>query len=154
MTSTPQGQDLAPPATDSPIAGSGGGSSPLERGTAARKPGRNQILGRQGEELAAALLEAAGLVIVARNVRTRHGEIDIVARDGRILVFIEVKTRSSTRFGTGAEAIDPRKQARMRRLASSYLGRTLDRTPLRFDVVDVLMAFDGTSRINHIRGAF
>ena len=118
------------------------------------RPGPRQILGRQGEDLAASALEAAGLEIVARNVRTRLGEVDLVARDGRATVFVEVKTRRGDRYGTGADAITWRKQERMRRLAAAYLGPALQSTAVRFDVVDVALRPGAEPAIRHIRGAF
>lgn len=120
----------------------------------ARPCGPRQLLGRQGEDLAATALEAAGLQIVARNVRTRLGELDMVARDGRFLVFVEVKTRRGDRFGTGADAVGRRKQDRLRRLAAAYLGRAVESTPIRFDVVDVAIKSGMEPDVRHIRGAF
>ena len=110
---------------------------------------RRQSLGREGEARAARYLEARGYQIVARNVRAERVEIDLVAIDGRRLVFVEVKTRRADgRSGMGrhthaAEAVDPRKQARLRRGAMAWL----DATPeiaratrgLRFDVVTCLV---------------
>ncbi len=78
----------------------------------------------------------------------------MVARDGRYLVFVEVKTRSSDRFGTGAEAVGWRKQERMRRLAAAYLGPALHATAIRFDVVDVALRPGLEPQVRHIRGAF
>jgi putative endonuclease len=81
----------------------------------------NRQTGRAGEDLASIHLEKLGYRIVMRNWRCRIGEIDIIAeRDGE-LVFVEVKTRNSSRFGTAAEAVDWRKAARLRRLALAYL---------------------------------
>lgn len=119
-----------------------------------RPGGPRQVLGRQGEDLAATALEAAGLEIVARNVRTRLGEVDMVARDGRYLVFVEVKTRRGDRFGTGADAVGWRKQERLRRLAAAYLGKALNSTPIRFDVVDVSLRRGFPPDVRHIPGAF
>lgn len=77
-------------------------------------------LGRRGEQLGAAFLESAGLEIIDRNWRCSQGEIDIVARDGDELVFVEVKTRSSVAFGHPLEAITVVKLARLRRLAAAW----------------------------------
>jgi putative endonuclease len=95
-------------------------------------------VGRAGEEAAVRHLLASGYRIVARNVRYRLGEIDVVAQDGGCLVFVEVKTRSSTGFGTAAEAVTARKRQRLVQLASLYLAGHggMDR-PCRFDVVAV-----------------
>ncbi len=129
-------------------------SSDRKRETDAAPGGPRQILGRQGEDLAATALEAAGFEIVARNVRTRLGEVDMVARDGRFLVFVEVKTRRGDRFGTGAEAVGWRKQERLRRLAAAYLGKAVETTPIRFDVVDVALRKGMPPEVRHIPGAF
>jgi putative endonuclease len=77
--------------------------------------------------------------VVARNWRCRDGEIDVIARRGRLHVFCEVKARTTDRFGTPAEAVTAAKQARLRRLASRWLAETAaERGPLRFDVAAVL----------------
>jgi putative endonuclease len=92
--------------------------------------------------MAAAWYEDHGYEVLERNWRRREGEVDLIARQGRTVVFCEVKTRSSDAFGTGAEAVLPAKQRRIRRLASRWLaeltpssGRTL--VDLRFDVVSI-----------------
>jgi putative endonuclease len=109
-----------------------------------------QALGRAGEDLAAAWYEANGYTLVARNWRCRDGEIDLVARRGRVLVVCEVKTRSSVAFGAPAEAVTPAKQARLRSLALSFLREQRVRgAQLRFDVAAVL----GRS-VEVIEGAF
>ncbi len=98
-----------------------------------------QRLGAEGEARAARRYEQAGYEIVARNWRCRDGELDLVVRRGSELVFAEVKTRSSTRFGHPAEAVTPDKQRRIRRLARRFCDDTGMRAPrLRFDVVAIL----------------
>ena len=82
-----------------------------------------QAAGGAAEEAAARFLERNGLAIVARNYRTRLGEIDLVARDGATLVFVEVRMRSSERFGGGAESIGWRKRSRIVAAARQYLSR-------------------------------
>jgi putative endonuclease len=95
-------------------------------------------LGKRGEDLACQELERRGYAIVARRFRVRSGELDIVARDGATLVFVEVKARAGQAFGTAAEAVTPMKQLRMTRLADEYLMRNhLHDCPCRFDVVSV-----------------
>jgi putative endonuclease len=116
-------------------------------------------VGRHGEDLAARHLEAAGLQILARNWRCREGELDIVARDGAVLVFAEVKTRSSLAFGAPAEAVNSAKSARIRQLALRWI--TAQRgepgsafwSAVRFDVVAVLRRPDGF-QVTHLVGAF
>src|SRR2546422_11304508 len=79
------------------------------------------VLGEEGERAAARFLEARGYRILERNYRTRRGEIDLIAEDGRMLVFVEVKVRLDDRFGGPAAAITRAKQARIARLAQQYL---------------------------------
>lgn len=92
-------------------------------------------LGRSGEERVARRYEAHGYVVLERNWRTRRGEVDLIlGREGSI-VFCEVKTRTSTRFGTGAEAVGWRKQRRLRQLGAEYLATHGSFVPeVRFDV--------------------
>ena len=108
-----------------------------------------QAAGSAAEDAAANFLARQGLQIVARNYRTRMGEIDLVARDGATLVFVEVRMRSSQRFGGGAESIGPRKQARIVAAARQYLARLRREPPCRFDVVTL----DGGTPA-WLRGAF
>ena len=99
-----------------------------------------QTLGRSGEDAACAELRRRGYTIVARRYRTRAGEIDIVARDGRTLVFVEVKTRAGSTFGSGLDAVTVRKQAQVRRMATDYLWRAgLGEVPCRFEVAAVTL---------------
>lgn len=117
---------------------------------------RNRVaIGRAGEEAAARFLIARGYRIVEQNVRFRSGEIDIVARDGATLVFIEVKTRRSSQFGTPAEAVNRTKQQRLIRLAELYLAsRGIARTHCRFDVVSVEPGIGGGWTCKLIPDAF
>jgi putative endonuclease len=109
-------------------------------------------LGQSGEDLAAVHIQSAGYTIIKRNWRCERGEIDLVARDGNMLVFIEVKTRRSAGCGSAAEAVDQRKQAKLRLLARHYLHtEKTGAAAYRFDVV----AVDGSpAKITHIRDAF
>jgi len=111
---------------------------------------QRQALGILGENLAVAEVERRGYAILARRYRTRHGEIDIVARDGETIVFVEVKTKDTAEFGTAAEAVTARKQRRVISMAVDYLARNrLTTQPCRFDVV----AIDGAV-LTYYRGAF
>ena len=111
-------------------------------------------LGRYGEQVAARALTDAGMTVLARNWRCDAGEIDIVARDGDVLVVCEVKTRTSTRFGTPLEAITYAKGARLRRLAARWMAETgVHPAEVRFDVVGVLRPSRGATEIEHVRGA-
>jgi putative endonuclease len=120
-----------------------------------------QKTGQMAEELVARRLASAGWEIVERNARTRHGELDIVARDGRALVFVEVKAgREGAAFGPERPvlAVDARKQRRVRRLATAWMAARRDLPPyaeIRFDAVGV--TFDRNGRvldIEHIQAAF
>jgi len=111
-------------------------------------------LGRWGEDLAQAKLREDGMQILDTRWRTRDGEIDIVARDGRTIVFCEVKSRSGVGFGGPFEAVTALKQRRLRKLAGAWLTDHNEHAEdLRFDVVGVLQTAAGTS-IEHIRAAF
>lgn len=115
---------------------------------------RRQSLGKRGEDLACAELERRGYVIVDRRFRTRCGELDIVARDGGVLVFVEVRARSGSRFGTPFESVTWQKRQRVSRMAASYLCiKRLSGVACRFDVVAVLER-QGTQTIELVRGAF
>jgi putative endonuclease len=95
-------------------------------------------LGKTGEDLACGELERRGYAIVARRYRCRGGELDIIARDGQTLVFVEVKARDSHAFGDAAEAVTWRKQQRIVRLATEYVMRHhFNDDPCRFDVVSI-----------------
>lgn len=97
-----------------------------------------QQLGKSGEDLAVTELERRGYAILERRYRTNRGEIDIVARDGSAIVFVEVKARVTREFGTAAEAVTPRKQHQLVRMAIEYLARhRLAGCPCRFDVVAI-----------------
>lgn len=93
--------------------------------------------GATAENAACHHLKQQGLKIVERNYRTQRGEIDIIARDGGILVFVEVRLRSNLRFGSAAHSIDARKQARLISAAQHYLLKTslTDAQPCRFDAI-------------------
>jgi putative endonuclease len=114
-----------------------------------------QKLGVSGEDLAVRELEARGYAILARRYRTRHGEIDIVARDGETVVFVEVKARVTAEFGTAAEAVTPWKQRRLAAMAGDYIARSrLTDQPCRFDVVAIDDAGASSPRIVVYRNAF
>jgi putative endonuclease len=128
--------------------------------TIGRMTHARQRTGRIGEEVACAALERAGVAILARNCRTRAGEIDIVALDAAALVFVEVKTmRTGAKAGPEHPvlAVGPRKQLQVRRLARAWLAEA---SPpryelIRFDVVGVLLDPAGSAlEVEHIRDAF
>jgi len=120
-----------------------------------------QTTGRRAEELVAHRLAGAGWEILERNARTRYGELDIVARDGHALVFVEVKAaRAGAAFGPERPilAVDARKQRRVRKLATAWMAERRDAPPygeIRFDAVGV--TFDRADRVvdyEHLAGAF
>lgn len=122
---------------------------------------QRQQIGRAAEDLVAARLTASGWEIVERNARTRFGELDIVALDGRTLVFVEVKAgRESSAFGPERPilGVDRRKQQRVRRLATAWMGERRDApyyAEIRFDAVGVTFnRADRAVDIEHIRSAF
>ena len=110
--------------------------------------------GTAAEDLALRYLEARGLTLVARNFRCRTGELDLIMRDREQLVFVEVRRRRHSRYGTPAESVTRTKQQRLLRAAAFYLQRQrlLD-APCRFDVVAILQAED-EPRMEWIRDAF
>jgi putative endonuclease len=113
-------------------------------------------LGDEGERLAARYLRRLGYKILARRYRTAMGEIDLIARDGTCIVFVEVKTRRSDIAGQPHEAVDAYKQAQLARLALAFLKRyRLLEKPARFDVVSIVWEGVGAEpQIVHYRNAF
>lgn len=109
--------------------------------------------GMQAEEAAAQFLAAKNYRILARNHKTACGEVDIIARVRDMLVFVEVKARVSRAFGQPFEAVDARKQERLRRIALLYLKKLGKEVPIRFDVISI-SAEAGNMLIDHIEGAF
>ncbi len=112
-------------------------------------------LGREGEDLAFKALKKEGYKIIDRNVTSPAGEIDLIAREGGAIVFVEVKTRSSARFGSPQAAVDLWKQRRLTRLAMEWLQRhRLTNSPARFDVVSIQLAQDGRIKVEILKNAF
>ncbi len=120
-----------------------------------RRPDARRALGARGEQLTADRYVAEGYEILARNWRCRQGELDLVLHRDRVVVFCEVKTRSSDRFGAPIEAITHQKRKRLRVLA----GRWLDEhkpvaREVRFDVASVTFGTDGAANIDVMESAF
>ncbi|HEX7244464.1 MAG TPA: YraN family protein [Solirubrobacterales bacterium] len=120
-----------------------------------------QRIGRAAEDLVAARISGLGWEIVERNARTRYGELDIVARDGRTLVFVEVKAgRAGSAFGPERPVlgVDRRKQLRVRKLATAWMSERRDvpyYAEIRFDAVGVTFDRDGqVIDLEHLVGAF
>jgi putative endonuclease len=121
---------------------------------------RRKALGQQGEDVAAVYLERQGYEIITRNWRTRSGELDIVARDGDWLVFVEVRTRRSSGAAAGPilgmpeDSITPRKQLQLAALADAYLFELRWEGPQRIDIIALELRADGSvARLNHLRDA-
>ena len=111
-------------------------------------------LGRAGEDAAAVLLARSGFRVVDRNFRGGAGEIDIVARRGRLLVFCEVKTRRTARWGDPSEAVNYAKRNRLRRLAAEWMrAHRPGDVDVRFDVVSVIVRA-GRVQARHVPDAF
>jgi putative endonuclease len=115
--------------------------------------GRRRSLGAFGETYAARRLVEQGMVLLDRNWRCDAGEIDLVLRDGSVLVVCEVKTRSSTAFGTPVEAVTVQKAERLRRLAERWLeDHHVRPDDVRIDIVGVLVPRRGAPEVEHVRG--
>ena len=110
-------------------------------------------LGAAAEDLALCYLEAQGLTLVTRNFRCRAGELDLIMREGEYLVFVEVRSRRYTRYGTPAESVTCAKRQKLLRAAACYLQRQRLDPPCRFDVVAILQP-GGEPQIEWIRDAF
>ena len=114
---------------------------------------QRSALGAYGEALAARHLTEQGMVVLDRNWRCDAGELDLVLRDGRVLVVCEVKTRSSLAFGTPIEAVTEQKAARLRRLAARWLAdHEVHPDEVRIDIVGVLVPPSGPVEVDHVRG--
>lgn len=117
---------------------------------------QRKAVGRAGEEMAARYLQKLGYKIIHRNYSCKLGELDIVARDGQVLVIVEVRTRSSDSFGMAQESVVYKKQAKIRQVAMYYLKATgCGDIPVRCDVLAVKLGFDNKlEHLEHIKNAF
>ena len=120
----------------------------------ANPPDPRHALGRRGEEEGARYLRKRGYEIVGRNVRTRLGEIDLIARHRGVLVFVEVKTRSSGNFAPPELSVDERKRRKLSALAQAYLVGQGEMVDCRFDVLGIILPSGGRPEIRHIQNAF
>jgi len=119
-----------------------------------RADGYKQRVGRKGEDEAVQYLESKGYQILERNFRVNRGEIDIIAKDGDTLVFVEVKTKIRGGFGEPEDRVDRRKQVQLGKVAMGYLQeKMLEDVDCRFDVVAVTK-IGGETTIRHIEDAF
>ena len=111
--------------------------------------------GAMGEEVAALFLENLGYRIIERNWRCRSGEIDLIAKQEHALVFIEVRSRSSSKYGTPAESVTARKITQVRQTAAVYLHMNgIGDTPIRFDMISVRLTDETAVVTDHLIGAF
>jgi putative endonuclease len=122
---------------------------------------RRKQTGNYGEAVACDYLQAAGFTVLSRNWRRAGGELDIIAAEQDVLVFVEVRTRSTRSFGTGEESVDWRKQRQVRKVAALYLAEAgrdgrLSHRRFRFDVVvvEVEGAMGRVRDVRHVRNAF
>jgi putative endonuclease len=110
-------------------------------------------MGGYGEASAARYLAGQGMVVLDRNWRCELGELDLVLRDGRVLVFCEVKTRATAAFGSPLEAVTATKVARLRRLAARWMRDSgVAAEEVRIDLVGIQLNLTGDRRYDHVRG--
>ncbi len=111
-------------------------------------------MGKAAEELAAQHLQNQGFVIIARNYRYKRAEIDIIAQKGGLLLFVEVKARSSNYFGYPEEFVSPQQQDLLREAAEHYILEQDWNYPIRFDVIAVLKKYKQEVEVSHFEDAF
>jgi putative endonuclease len=123
-------------------------------GSPARRP-LHLIRGAGGEAAAREHLEALGYRILARNYRCRYGEIDLIADDQGVIVFVEVKTRSPSSYGTPRDAVTPAKRRKLARTASHYMLAHLENEcAYRADIIEVGLLRGAVAAVRHLPGAF
>ena len=116
--------------------------------------GKHNETGARGERLAEEYIIRQGYTVLHRNWRTAHKEVDLIALDGNMLVFIEIKTRGGLLFGFPEESVSPVKQAHLRKAAETFLELYPQYTTVRFDVVGIVMRFDAVEELLHLEDAF
>jgi putative endonuclease len=117
--------------------------------------GSNNLIGRQGEEIAFSYLQNRKYAVVERNFRCKCGEVDIIARDGKTIVFVEVKTRRATSFGPPQLSVTEFKQRQISKSALTYLAlKGLSQANARFDVIAIFLQEKNPPLIEHIQNAF
>lgn len=117
--------------------------------------GSTRDKGRAAEEFAAAWLESKGWIILDQNYAFQRAEVDIVAYDQTRIVFVEVKSRSYTRFGRPEEAVDRKKEKQITKAAEAWLyERRMEGSPVRFDVISIVLADQSAPEITHFEDAF
>ncbi len=116
--------------------------------------GKHNETGRSGEQAAAEYLASKGYAILHRNWRAGHKEIDIIALEGRELVFVEIKTRGGLGYGFPEEAVSPAKQAHLRAGAEIFMEQHPQYATGRFDVISIVLRNGAIEELRHIRDAF
>lgn len=116
--------------------------------------GKTQTTGNSGEEMTAKFLKGRGYIISARNYRSRFGEIDVIAENNEMILFVEVKTRSVKSKILPREFVDKDKQRKIRITAGIYLQRNVSGLQPRFDVAEILVNEDGSRHLKYIENAF
>ncbi len=111
-------------------------------------------LGQKGEELARTYLENKGYRIIVRNWRHGRAEVDLIAEIDNTLVFVEVKTRSSTYFGQPDEFVGPKKEQQLATAACAYMDQVRYQGEIRFDIIAIIIPVKATPEVNHIQDAF
>lgn len=114
----------------------------------------HQNIGKLGEELATTFLEDAGYSILEQNYRHKRGEIDIIVSKEDIVIFVEVKTRSSIKFGFPEDFVDTKKQRQIIATAEAYLEEKQHHGEIRFDIVSIEILNNNSPQILHIKDAF
>ena len=115
--------------------------------------GNNKELGREGEKVAADYLEDLGYMLLERNYRSSRAEIDLVARDGDLLVFVEVKSRRNAQYGWPEEAVGEEKADHIRRAAEDYMELCNWTGEVRYDIIAIIWE-GGLPSIEHLEDAF
>lgn len=116
---------------------------------------KNEIIGKEGEEIASIYLEAKGTKIIKRNFYCRAGEIDIIAKDKDELIFIEVKTRTNSKFGRPSEAINFVKKKHLYHCIEYYLySNQIKDAKIRIDAIEVYLNTQIYCRVNHIKNIY
>ncbi len=110
--------------------------------------------GKRGEEIACEYLRQKGYHIVHKGWRYKHLEVDVIIRDGPVLVFVEVKTRSKNIYGMPYEAVDWKKQRKLDRAANIYIAKTKHEGDIRFDIISILINNEMEPDLVHIKDAF
>lgn len=115
----------------------------------------NKQIGNLGEIYAADYFKKYGYTILAKNYTTKYGEIDLIVRQQKMIIFVEVKTRKNDFFGTAGQAVNHKKQQKIIHTAQLYIAQHQNPSiSYRFDIIEIYYSFSDRYRLNHIKGAF